>query len=100
MIGIVTEDNAQQKHWSERGRATSVANANALGRPRRSVLSFAGAAPANVADELPLPPWGNATLPNPPGTPGTRPGLWCSEADGPNRLARRAPRPGEPGGWS
>jgi hypothetical protein len=31
---------AQQNHWSERGRATSVANADALGRPRRSVLSF------------------------------------------------------------
>jgi hypothetical protein len=33
-------DLAQQNHWSERGRATSVANADALGRPRRSVLSF------------------------------------------------------------
>src|SRR5262245_25124178 len=31
---------AQQNHWSERGRAASVANADALGRPRRSVLSF------------------------------------------------------------
>jgi hypothetical protein len=30
----------QQNHWSERERATSVANADALGRPRRSVLSF------------------------------------------------------------
>jgi len=27
-------------HWSERGRVTSVANADALGRPRRSVLAF------------------------------------------------------------
>jgi len=32
--------NAEQNHWSERGRATSVANADALGRPRRSVLSL------------------------------------------------------------
>ena len=31
---------AEQGHWSERGRATSVANADALGRPRRSVLSL------------------------------------------------------------
>ena len=29
-------------HWSERGRATPVANADALGRPRRSVLSLDG----------------------------------------------------------
>ena len=29
-----------QNHWSERGRATSVANADALGRPRRSVLAL------------------------------------------------------------
>jgi hypothetical protein len=29
---------AQQDHWSERGRATSVAIADALDRPRRSVL--------------------------------------------------------------
>jgi hypothetical protein len=36
----------QQDHWSERGRATSVANADALGRPRRSVLSFGGSARA------------------------------------------------------
>src|SRR5947208_15138391 len=34
-------DNAcQQDHWSERGRATSVANVDALGRQRRSVLSL------------------------------------------------------------
>lgn len=32
---------AQQDHWTERGRAMSVANADALGRPRRSVLSLA-----------------------------------------------------------
>ena len=31
---------AEQNHWSERGRATPVANADALGRPRRSVLSL------------------------------------------------------------
>ena len=36
------EDMAQQNHWSERGRATSVANADALGRPRRSVLALSG----------------------------------------------------------
>jgi hypothetical protein len=32
--------NAEPDHWSEHGRATSVANADALGRPSRSVLSF------------------------------------------------------------
>ncbi len=30
-----------QNHWSERGRATSVANSGALGRPHRSVLALA-----------------------------------------------------------
>jgi len=35
-------DQAEQNHWSERERATSVANADALGRPRRSVRSFVG----------------------------------------------------------
>jgi hypothetical protein len=30
-----------QGHWTERGRAASVSNANADGRPRRSVLPFA-----------------------------------------------------------
>src|SRR5580765_3420208 len=29
-----------ENHWTERGRATSVGNADALGRPRRSVRSF------------------------------------------------------------
>ena len=33
--------SVQQNHWSERGRATSVPNADALGRPRRSVLALA-----------------------------------------------------------
>jgi hypothetical protein len=33
---------AQQNHWSERGRAASVTNADALGRPRRSVLALEG----------------------------------------------------------
>ena len=28
---------AEQGHWSERGRATSVGNADALAHPRRSV---------------------------------------------------------------
>src|ERR1035437_10253104 len=31
-------DAAQQNHWSECGRAASVANSEALGRPHRSVL--------------------------------------------------------------
>src|SRR5262245_23300217 len=34
------EHLAERDHWSERGRATSVANADALDRPRRSVLSL------------------------------------------------------------
>jgi hypothetical protein len=34
--------NAEQNHWSERGRTTSGSNASTLGRPRRSVLSLAG----------------------------------------------------------
>src|SRR5574341_221776 len=29
-------------HWTERGRATSVSNLDATGRPRRSVLAFGG----------------------------------------------------------
>ena len=33
----------EQNHWSERGRAASVANADALGHPHRSVLSFSKA---------------------------------------------------------
>jgi hypothetical protein len=33
-------DNAEQNHWSERGRATSVSDSDAMGRPRRSVWSF------------------------------------------------------------
>lgn len=36
------ETNAEPNHWSERGRATSLANADALGRPRRSVLPLGG----------------------------------------------------------
>jgi pimeloyl-ACP methyl ester carboxylesterase len=35
-------------HWSECGRATSVANSSALGRPHRSVLSFDGMAPLRL----------------------------------------------------
>ena len=31
---------AEPDHWSERGRVTLVADANAVGRPRRSVFSF------------------------------------------------------------
>jgi len=41
VLGIAY-DLAQQNHWSERGQATSVANADALGRPRRSVLALGG----------------------------------------------------------
>jgi hypothetical protein len=38
---VASYDNkAEQNHWSERGRATPVANADALGRPRRSVLAL------------------------------------------------------------
>ena len=33
---------AYKNHWSERGRAVSVANADALDRPRRSVLTLGG----------------------------------------------------------
>jgi hypothetical protein len=29
-----------KNHWRERGQATAVANADALDRPRRSVLAF------------------------------------------------------------
>jgi hypothetical protein len=31
---------AQPDHWTERGRATSVFNSDAIGRPRRSLLSL------------------------------------------------------------
>jgi hypothetical protein len=34
------EDGAEQNHWIEHGRVTSVANADELGRPRRSVASI------------------------------------------------------------
>jgi hypothetical protein len=34
---LPNDDVAEQNHWSERGRATSVANADAPGRPHRSV---------------------------------------------------------------
>ena len=33
---------AEQNHLCERGRSTSVGDADALGRPRRSVLAFGG----------------------------------------------------------
>ncbi len=36
-------DVAQQNHWTERGRAASVAHADATGRPRRSVMPLDGA---------------------------------------------------------
>ena len=34
------EQEAEQGHWTERGRARSVSDSDAIGRPRRSVLSF------------------------------------------------------------
>ena len=34
------EIGAEQNHWTERGRATAVANSDATGRPRRSVLAL------------------------------------------------------------
>ncbi len=34
------EPRVVQNHWGEHGRATSVGGSHALGRPRRSVLSF------------------------------------------------------------
>ena len=33
-------NSAEQDHWSERGRVTSVGNADALDRPRRSILAL------------------------------------------------------------
>ncbi|MCX6904113.1 MAG: hypothetical protein NTW03_11695 [Verrucomicrobia bacterium] len=35
-------DIAEQNHWSESGRAESVSSSHTLGRPHRSVLTFAG----------------------------------------------------------
>lgn len=37
---MLNSEDAEQNHWSERGRVMSVANAGTLSRPRRSVLSF------------------------------------------------------------
>lgn len=37
---VLDHEDAEQCHWTERGRAMSVANADALVRPRRSVRSF------------------------------------------------------------
>lgn len=37
------EDKSQQNLWTERGRATSVSNSNATGRPLRSVPAFGNA---------------------------------------------------------
>ena len=34
----IGNDVDEQDHWSERGRAASVANLDAPGRPRRSIL--------------------------------------------------------------
>jgi dihydroxyacid dehydratase/phosphogluconate dehydratase len=34
------EQQAEQGHWTERGRAASVSNSDVAGRPRRSVPSF------------------------------------------------------------
>src|SRR5437870_590716 len=40
MARASNDENAEQNHWSECGRATSVPNSGALGRPHRSVLPF------------------------------------------------------------
>ena len=45
VMGRKTSDivaRVRLNHWSERGRATSVANSDALGRPRRSVPALGG----------------------------------------------------------
>jgi hypothetical protein len=34
------DEDCRTSHWTERGRATSVVNSDALGRPRRSVLAL------------------------------------------------------------
>jgi len=44
-------EEAEHNHWSERGRATSVAKADALGRPRRSVLALDCL--LEITDEIP-----------------------------------------------
>ena len=36
----INEHGAEQNHWTERGRAASVSNSEATGRPRRSVLAL------------------------------------------------------------
>ena len=45
IIGLTSSNDkpGEQNHWSERGRVTSVGDADALGRPRRSVLPLAAA---------------------------------------------------------
>lgn len=40
MSRSTNDRKAEQNHWTERGRAASVSDANATGRPRRSVLAF------------------------------------------------------------
>src|SRR2546428_2453178 len=42
-----------QNHWSERGRATSVGTADALGRPRRSVLPLGRTTPHDMSTRTP-----------------------------------------------
>jgi hypothetical protein len=39
------EAEAEQGHWTERGRAASVSNSDATGRPRRSVLALCALTP-------------------------------------------------------
>jgi hypothetical protein len=54
------ENGVEQNHWSERGRVTSVANADALGRTRRSVLALDRT--TRMARLLPFGLWSSATL--------------------------------------
>jgi hypothetical protein len=38
--GLKSEHRSEQNHWSECGRATSIASSDALGRPHRSLPAF------------------------------------------------------------
>src|SRR5439155_26422418 len=84
---------AEQNHWSECGRATPVNSSDALGRPHRSVRSFAGErrqrnAPANVADEPRAGPQrGGVSPPNSSGTPDKGPLDGAAERIGSRRFA-------------
>jgi hypothetical protein len=51
-IRSVCNERAEQNHWSERGRATPVGNADPLGRPRRSVLELGKSCQMTKTKEL------------------------------------------------